>query len=167
MKETMTGNRAIFKIAGTVIGVAQNVEVSDDFGLQEVDGLGNLEVQEYVPGKLTHRISGSSYFVVNQNLRQLNLVPESGDWLSSPEFEVEIQDALTYSTVESYVAANSPATAAPTLSTRSLARASRFTHGTKQSKQHSARNDTRKGDRVTPAPLLRRGKIFAIRYRAK
>jgi hypothetical protein len=103
MKETMTGNRAIFKIAGKVIGVAQNVEVSDDFGLQEVDGLGNLEVQEYVPGKLTHRISGSSYFVVNQNLRQLNLVPESGDWLSSPEFEVEIQDALTNSTVESYV----------------------------------------------------------------
>jgi len=103
MKDTMTGNRAIFKIAGTVIGVAQNVEVSDDFGLQEVDGLGNVEVQEFVPGKLTHRISGSSYFVSNKNLRQLGLVPESGDWLSAPEFEVEIQDSLSFATLENYV----------------------------------------------------------------
>lgn len=102
-KETMTGNRAVFKIAGTVIGLAQSVEVSDDFGLQEVDGLGQIEVQELVPGKLTHRISGSSYFVSNKNLRQMGLVPESGDWLSSPEFEVEIQDAVTFTTVESYV----------------------------------------------------------------
>jgi hypothetical protein len=103
MKDTMTGNRAIFKIAGNVIGVAQNVEVSDDFGLQEVDGLGSLEVQEYVPGKLTHRISGSSYFVANQSLRQQNMVPTSEDWMSSPEFEVEIQDSITNTTIENYV----------------------------------------------------------------
>jgi hypothetical protein len=99
---TMTGNRALFKIGGEVIGLAQNVEVSDDFGLQDVDALGSPETQEFVPGKFTHNINGSRYMVSGKSLKQLGFVPESGDWLTAPEFEIEIQDNITFQTLEQY-----------------------------------------------------------------
>lgn len=99
---TMTGNRVLFKIGGQVIGLAQNVEISDDFGMQRVDGLGSPEALEFVPGMFSHNISGSRYQVSGKNLLQLGFVPEFDDWLTSPEFEIEIQDSVTFQTVEQY-----------------------------------------------------------------
>ena len=87
-----TGNRAIFKIRGQIIGLAQNVSFSDDFGLQDVDWIGELESLEFVPGKLAHTISGSSYFVKAATLVNLGFIPRGNDWLKAPEFEVEIID---------------------------------------------------------------------------
>lgn len=102
MENTMTGNRALFKIKGTVIGAAQNVSCSDDFGLQDVDGLGDVEAVEMVVGKITHNISGEKYFVSADTLRKLGLVPTSEEWLTAPELEVEIIDSVSGTTVELY-----------------------------------------------------------------
>lgn len=102
MKDTMTGNRALFKINGEVIGLAQSVEVSDDFGLQDVDGLGTPETLELVAGKFTHNISGSRYMVSGKTLRKLGFVPTDSEWLTAPEFEIEIQDNVTFETLEHY-----------------------------------------------------------------
>jgi len=102
MKNTMTGNRALFKMRGIVVGAAQNVTCSDDFGLQDVDGLGNAESLELIPGKRTHTISGSKYFVSNKNLIQLGMIPKSDEWLTAPDFEVEIIDCISGATVELY-----------------------------------------------------------------
>lgn len=99
----MTGNRVLFKIKGQIIGVAQNVQVSDDFGLQDVDGLGDVETQEFVVGKITHTITGDKYFVSEKTLRALGFVPTSEEWLTAPEFEVEIQDRIAGATVELYM----------------------------------------------------------------
>lgn len=100
-KNIMTGNRVIFKIKETIVGFAQNVEFQDDFGLQEVDGLGNLEVQELVVGKLGHSISGSRYYVSGKTLRGLGFIPNRDEWLSAEGFSVEVQDDK-YSTLENY-----------------------------------------------------------------
>jgi len=102
MRNTMTGNRALFKIKGVTIGAAQNVTISDDFGLQDVDGLGDVEAQEIVVGKMTHTISGERYFVSSANLSQLGLVPGVQEWLTAPELEVEIIDSVTNQTIEHY-----------------------------------------------------------------
>lgn len=102
MKNTMTGNRALFKIKGTVVGAAQNVSCSDDFGLQDVDGLGDVEAVELVVGKISHTISGEKYFVSADTLRALGIVPTSADWLTAPELEVEIIDSVSGRTVELY-----------------------------------------------------------------
>lgn len=103
MQGTMTGNRALFKINGEVIGAAQNVTVTDDFNLQEADGLGDVETQELLVGKLTHRIDGEKYFVNSDTLLKLGLVPQSDSWLTAPELTIELIDSVTGATIENYV----------------------------------------------------------------
>lgn len=102
MQGTMSGNRALFKIGGQVIGAAQNVNVTDDFNLQEVDGLGDVETQELIVGKLTHRIDGEKYFVNGDTLQKLGMVPNSDAWLTAPELEMELIDSVTGTTIENY-----------------------------------------------------------------
>lgn len=103
MKNTMTGNRVLLKLKGNVVGGGfQDVSMQDSAGLQDVDGLGELEVQELVPGKLVHTINLSSYFVSGKNLKQLGYVPSADTILTIPDFEVEIQDKLSGETVELY-----------------------------------------------------------------
>ncbi len=99
---TMTGNRALFKIAGQVIGVAQNISFNDDAGLQDVDGLGNHESVEFVTGKVSYSISGDRYFVSNLMLNKVGLIPGSDQWLTAPELEVEIIDKVSGATLELY-----------------------------------------------------------------
>lgn len=102
MKNTSSGNRVLLKIRGQIIGVCGNVDVQDDFNLQEADGIGSMEVQEFVPGKLTYTISGEKMVVAADILTALGLVPRSDDWLLSPELEVEIIDTVSSKTVEHY-----------------------------------------------------------------
>lgn len=102
MKGTMTGNRAIFKIKGQTVGAAQNVSCSDDFGLQDIDELGNPESVELVVGKIGHTISGEKYFVNADTLRTLGIVPSSEQWLTAGDLEVEIIDTVTGTTLELY-----------------------------------------------------------------
>ncbi|KAA0888767.1 hypothetical protein [Oryzomonas rubra] len=100
--DTATGNRVLLKIKGIVIGMCQNVSFDDDFGLQEVDGIGDLEVAGFEAGKLTHRISGEKYFVKSQTLVKLGFIPNSTGWLTAPELAVEVVDSVSGETVESY-----------------------------------------------------------------
>ena len=101
-KNTATGNRVILKLKGEAIGICQNVSFEDDFNLQEVDGLGDVEVQEHVVGKLTHRISGEKYIIAADTLEKLNFVPNSDEWLTAPELSVEVVDTVSGTTIENY-----------------------------------------------------------------
>lgn len=104
---TMTGNRAILKIGGVAvaIGFIQNVNVNDDFGLQDVDGLGEEESVELVTGKVSHSISMSKLFPYNKKLTDLGYVPEKANYLIGNEFEIEILDKLGQKTLELYTGA--------------------------------------------------------------
>ena len=99
---TGTGNRVILKIKGEAIGICQNVSFEDDFGLQSVDGLGDVEVVEHVVGALTHRINGEKYMVSADTLEKLNYVPNSDEWLTAPELSVEVVDTVSGTTIENY-----------------------------------------------------------------
>ncbi len=103
MKGTMTGNRVLLKLKGkTIGGGTQNADFNDDFGLQDVDGLGDPEVQELVIGKVTHTISISRMFIHNKKLIDLGLVPTSDEYLNSGELEIEVLDKVTQAPVEVY-----------------------------------------------------------------
>ena len=102
VKNTATGNRVILKMKGEAIGTCQNVSFEDDFNLQEVDGLGDVEVVEHVVGKLTHRISGEKYLVAAETLEKLGFVPNSDEWLTAPELSVEVIDTVSGTTIENY-----------------------------------------------------------------
>lgn len=102
MKNTATGNRVLLKLKGETIGICQNVSFDDNFDLQDVGGLGDVETQEHVVGNITHQISGEKYFVAADTLRKLGHVPTSEDWLTAPELEVEVIDTVSGTTVELY-----------------------------------------------------------------
>lgn len=104
MSKTMTGNRALFKLKGETVGagIVQNVEFQDDFGLQDVDGIGSAESVELVEGKVTHTISFSKFFIYNKKLRDLGYAPTSKEYLSSGELDMEMIDQVTQTTLEHY-----------------------------------------------------------------
>lgn len=100
----MTGNRALLKLKGETIGagIVQNVNVSDDYGLQDIDGLGSAETIELVPGKVSHNISLSKFFVYNKKLKDLGIAPSSSEYLTSGDIDIEIIDNVTQTTIEHY-----------------------------------------------------------------
>jgi hypothetical protein len=102
MKNTATGNRVLLKLKGETIGICQNVSFDDNYDLQDVSGLGDVETQEHVVGHITHQISGEKYFVAADTLRKLGHVPTSEEWLTAPELEVEVIDTVSGTTVELY-----------------------------------------------------------------
>ena len=103
MKDTLTGNRVLLRIAGRTVGAGvQNVDFQDDFGLQDVDGLGEPETQELVVGAIRHTINLSTYRVSSQSLVELGFVPNSTDWLTSGALEIEVIDSITFVTQEHY-----------------------------------------------------------------
>jgi len=103
LKETITGNRVLLRIAGKTVGAGvQNVDFQDDFGLQDVDGLGDPETQELVVGAVRHTINLSTYRVSSKDLVALGFVPASTDWLTSGALEIEVLDKITGATQELY-----------------------------------------------------------------
>lgn len=104
MKDTLTGNRVLLKIRGQVVGAGvQNVDVQDNFGLQDVDGLGSPFTQELVVGKITHSISLSNYRVSGKALDKLGFVPADDDWMTGGEMEIEVIDKISGETQELYL----------------------------------------------------------------
>lgn len=103
MKNTMTGNRALLKIKGEIVGSGvQSAQFQDDFSLQDVDGLGSPFTQELVPGKVTYTINLTSYFISNQKLTDLGMVPNGTDLLTSGDLDIEVIDNITQKTIEHY-----------------------------------------------------------------
>jgi len=102
VRNTMTGNRGLIKFDGQTIALIQNIRVSDNSNQQSVDGIGDIETQEWVPGLQQYNISGDRYFGAAQDLQKIGIVPGSTAILTAPEFEVEIQDNVTFKTLEHY-----------------------------------------------------------------
>ena len=103
MQNTMTGNRVLLKIEGkTIGGGVQNVDFSDDLGLQDVDGTGSAETQELVIGKVSHTISLSHYFVYNKLLTDLGFIPGRDEYLTSGAMQIEVIDKVSGETIELY-----------------------------------------------------------------
>jgi len=89
-KTTLTGNLCILKIQGTEIGRAQNVTADSDFGLEDVSGIGDVEVQEHVNTKVTHTITVDKFIINKKTLLELGWVPVSEDVLRMDVIDIEV-----------------------------------------------------------------------------
>ena len=89
-KSTLTGNIILLKINGQEVGRAQNATADSDFGLEDVSGIGNVEVQEHVNTKITHSFSLDKFIINKQTLLEMGFVPVSEDVLTMPVWDIEI-----------------------------------------------------------------------------
>jgi hypothetical protein len=93
----------LLKLKGQIVGAGvQGVDVQDDFGLQDVDGLGSPFTQELVVGKIAHSFNLSQYRVSGQSLRSAGFIPEDDAWLTSGDLEMEVIDNISGATLELY-----------------------------------------------------------------
>src|SRR4030042_5038103 len=89
-KTTLTGNLIVIKIQGQEIGRAQNVTADSDFGLEDVSGIGDVEVQEHVNTKITHTLTMDKFIISKKTLLELGYVPVSEDVLQKGVLDIEI-----------------------------------------------------------------------------
>jgi hypothetical protein len=96
MKNTMTGNRALFKVDGKIVGEGiQNVNFQNDHGLQKVSGIGSALPKEHVVGEVNYTISLSSFFIYNKQLSEQGIVPDEKNLLTSGTLDIELIDNIT------------------------------------------------------------------------
>ena len=103
MKNTMTGNRALFKVGGQIVGTGvQNVDFQTDHGLQDVDGIGSPFTQEHVPGKVVYTINMSTFFISGKDLVEKGVVPDAESILTNGTLDIEVIDAISGETLLHY-----------------------------------------------------------------
>ena len=107
-KTTLTGNIMLIKIAGQEVGRAQNVTADSDFGLEDVSGIGDVEVQEHVNTKVVHTITMDKFIINKKTLLELGYVPVSEDVLTMGVLDIEVltKDGTLIKKYESCSAAN-------------------------------------------------------------
>ena len=107
-KTTLTGNLIILKIGSQEVGRAQNVTADSDFGLEDVSGIGDVEVQEHVNTKVTHTITVDKFIISKKTLLEIGWVPVSEDVLSMGVIDIEIltKDGVLIKKYESCSCAN-------------------------------------------------------------
>lgn len=74
-----SGNRIEVQFDGRVVGLLQNLRMSDDFGHEPASGIGDIHVQEYVPSMARHSLSASTMILFTKNLRDSQISMENGD----------------------------------------------------------------------------------------
>jgi hypothetical protein len=90
VKTTLTGNLIILKIGGVEVGRAQNITADSDFGLEDVSGIGDVEIQEHINTKITHTLTVDKYIINKQTLLEIGWVPVSEDVLAMGVIDIEI-----------------------------------------------------------------------------
>ena len=107
-KTTLTGNIMLIKIAGTEVGRCQNVTADSDFGLEDVSGIGDVEVQEHVNTKVVHTLTMDKFIINKKTLLEMGYVPISEDVLTMGVLDIEVltKDGTLIKKYESCSAAN-------------------------------------------------------------
>lgn len=77
--KTRSGNLIVVRFDGQDIGLVQSVRKSDDYGHEPASGIGDIHVQEYVPGMARHSISVSKMILLKEKVRSAGIYAENGD----------------------------------------------------------------------------------------
>lgn len=99
-----SGNRIVVVFDGKQIGMVRSVRASDDYGLEPASGIGDIHVQEYVPGMARHSLSISAMVLIKGAMMASGIVPENGDAaLQGLVFDLEQYDKDTGVLIRKYV----------------------------------------------------------------
>ena len=91
----IVGARAVFSINGTKVGFASDVTVREDYQIEDIEVLDNIEVQEHV--YLGYRVSMTArvFRLPNKSLKQAGIFPITKEALQFAELNVTITDKLS------------------------------------------------------------------------
>ncbi len=88
---TYSGNRITASFDGKTIGLIQSIRASDNYGLEDASGIGQIHVAEHVPSKAVHTISVTNMVLFTGNMRTADLGSENGaDALRGLVFDIII-----------------------------------------------------------------------------
>lgn len=88
-----TGNRVAIVFDGKQIGAMQSVRFSDDYGLEQTYGIGDIDPFESVPTAARYTLSASNIVLKKGAMRSAGLIPENGTGaLLGQVFDIEIYD---------------------------------------------------------------------------
>lgn len=73
-----SANRVDVVIDGKRVGAVQSVRFSEDYGVEQVYGIGDIEPVESVPTAARYSLSVSNVVLRKASLRSLGIVPEDG-----------------------------------------------------------------------------------------
>ena len=91
--QVQSGNRVAILFDGKQIGAMQSVSVSDDYGLETVYGIGDIDPIENVPTAARYSLSCSNVVLRKGAMRKASLIPENGKAaLEGLVFDIEVYD---------------------------------------------------------------------------
>ena len=76
---TQTGNRVVVEFDNKKVGLLQSARFSDNYGLEDAAGIGDINVIEHVPTKAVYGISFSKMVLIKEQMRKAGTLPENGD----------------------------------------------------------------------------------------
>lgn len=74
----LSGNRVEVRFDDVIVGMAQTLRANDDYGPQEVSGIGDIHVKEWVPSLARHTLTASVIQLKKESLESLGLATENG-----------------------------------------------------------------------------------------
>lgn len=99
-----SGNRIVVRLDGKTVGLIQSLRASDDFAPEPASGIGNIEVQEYVPTMARHNLNISMMTLNDKTMFGEGLQDENGAaTLLGRVFDIEVFDKSTGKLLRKYV----------------------------------------------------------------
>ena len=86
-----SGNLITLEFGGKRFGTIQRMSAQDDFGVEPVSGIGDIHVQEYVPGMARHVLTIEHAVLKTSSMREAGILPENDcERLKGFEFDIVI-----------------------------------------------------------------------------
>lgn len=105
--QVQSGNRIAIVYDGKQIGAMQSVRMTDDYGLEGVYGIGDIDPIENVPTAARYNLSCQNVVLRKGAMRAAGLIPENGQaTLQGLVFDVEVFDKDDGSLIRKHVGAS-------------------------------------------------------------
>jgi hypothetical protein len=99
---TYTGNEVDVFLGGSKAFLLQTIVMSDDYGQQEVSGIGNIHTEEFVPSYARHNATVDRFCLRKDSMA--DVVLENGDdAMKGMEFDIEVFEKKTGSLLRKYI----------------------------------------------------------------
>jgi hypothetical protein len=99
-----SGNKILVKFDNRTIGLCQDVRFTEDYGPTEASGIGNINVQEWVPTMARYQVSTRFMLLNTQSMYNAGIAPVNGTvTLQGIVFDIEVIDSSTGNSLRKYV----------------------------------------------------------------
>lgn len=99
-RNVIVGARVAFRIDGKKVGFASDVTVREDYQIEDIDVLDNIEVQEHAYVGYRVSMTARIFRLPNKSLKQLGIFPITSTVLTSGELVATVTDSITGATLQ-------------------------------------------------------------------